>query len=89
MTNATYRRLSVSAQSTWKKSAARSTAAWARRNTRQDPVLVENPAVAVDLVFHAGCRYSLISPASLGRSWIWSIRTGKGRMACTTYDRSL
>ena len=37
MTNATYRRLSVSAQSTWKKSVARSVAAWARRKTRQDP----------------------------------------------------
>src|SRR5579863_4034195 len=37
-----------------------------------------NPAVAVDLVFHAGCWYSLISPASLGRSWIRSIGTGKG-----------
>ena len=37
MTNATYRRLSVNAQSTWKKSAARSVAAWARRKTRQDP----------------------------------------------------
>jgi hypothetical protein len=36
MTNATYRRLSVNAQSTWKKSAARSVAAWARRKTRQD-----------------------------------------------------
>lgn len=32
-----------------------------------DRVLVENSAVAVDLVFHAGW-YSLISPASLGRS---------------------
>ena len=37
MTNATYRRLSVSAQSTWKKSVARSVAAWARRKARQDP----------------------------------------------------
>src|SRR5579859_6973010 len=41
-------------------------------------VLVENLAVAVDLVFHAGCWYSLISPASLGRSWIRLIGTGKG-----------
>jgi hypothetical protein len=42
------------------------------------PVLVENSAIAVDLVFHAGCWYSLISPASLGRSWIRSARTGRG-----------
>jgi hypothetical protein len=37
MTNATYRRLSVTAQSTWKKSVARSVPAWVRRKTRQDP----------------------------------------------------
>ena len=43
-----------------------------------DLVLVENSAIAVDLVFHADCWYSLISPASLGRSWIRSVRTGKG-----------
>ena len=41
-------------------------------------VLVENSNIAVDLVFHAGCWYSLISPASLGRSWIRSVRMGKG-----------
>ncbi len=28
-------------------------------------------------MFHAGCWYSLTSPASLGRSWIRSVRTGK------------
>jgi hypothetical protein len=39
------------------------------------PVLVENSAIAVDLVFHADYWYSLISPASLGRSWIRSART--------------
>jgi hypothetical protein len=42
------------------------------------PVLVDNAATAVDLVFHAERWYSLISPASLGRSWIWSVRAGKG-----------
>src|SRR5882762_5841215 len=49
----------------------------ARRDT-ESPVLVENSAIAVDLVFHADCWYSLISPASLGRSWIRSARTGRG-----------
>jgi hypothetical protein len=42
------------------------------------PVLVDNAATAVDLVFHAERWYYLISPASLGRSWIWSVRAGKG-----------
>ena len=35
------------------------------------PVLVENSAASSDLGFHAACRYSLISPASLVRRWIW------------------
>jgi YD repeat-containing protein len=48
--------------------------------TTTAPVLVENSATAVDLVFHVGCWYSLISPASLGRSWNRSARVGKGRM---------
>ena len=33
-------------------------------------VLVENSGTSADLVFHAVCRYSLISPASLVRRWI-------------------
>jgi hypothetical protein len=45
------------------------------------PVLVENCAIAVELVFHAGCWYSVISPASLGRGWIGSVGTGKGSTA--------
>jgi hypothetical protein len=47
----------------------------------QVPELVENSAIAVELVFHADCWYSLISPASLGRSWIRSAGTGKGSTA--------
>ena len=42
------------------------------------PGLVGNFAIAVGLVLHAGCWCSLISPASLGRSWIRSAGTGKG-----------
>jgi hypothetical protein len=34
------------------------------------PVLVENSATSAELGFHAICRYSLISPASLVRRWI-------------------
>jgi 23S rRNA A1618 N6-methylase RlmF len=50
-----------------------------------DPVLIENSAIAVDLVFHAGCWYSLMSPASLGRSWIRSVRTGKGSTSGSSF----
>ncbi len=48
-------------------------------------LLVENSAIAVDLVFHAGCWYSLMSPASLGRSWIRSVRTGKGSTSGSSF----
>jgi hypothetical protein len=41
------------------------------------PVLVENSATSADLVFHAACRYSLISPASLVRRWIRVAGPGK------------
>ena len=41
------------------------------------PVLVENSAASADLGFHAACRYSLISPASLVRRWIWVGEAGK------------
>jgi len=41
------------------------------------PVLVENSAASADLGCHAACRYSLISPASLVRRWIWVGEAGK------------
>jgi hypothetical protein len=41
------------------------------------PVLVENSATSAELGFHAVCRYSLISPASLVRRWIWAAGPGK------------
>ena len=41
------------------------------------PVLVENSATSGDLVFHAACPYSLISPASLVRRWIRVAGPGK------------
>jgi hypothetical protein len=49
------------------------------------PVLVENSTIAVDLVFHAGCWYSLMSPASLGRSWIRSVLPGKGSTSGSSF----
>jgi hypothetical protein len=52
---------------------------------RRWPVLVENSAVAVDLMFHAGCWYSLMSPASLGRSWVRSVRPEKGRTSGSSF----
>jgi hypothetical protein len=41
------------------------------------PVLVENSATGAELGFHAACRYSLISPASLARRWIPVAEPGK------------
>jgi hypothetical protein len=41
------------------------------------PVLVENSATSAGLVFHAACRYSLISPASLARRSTRAAGTGK------------
>ena len=41
------------------------------------PVLVENSGTSADLGFHAVCRYSLISPASLARRWIRAAGPGK------------
>jgi hypothetical protein len=41
------------------------------------PVLVENSATGTGLGFHAACRYSLISPASLVRRWIRVAGMGK------------
>ena len=43
-----------------------------------NPVLVENSATGAELGFHSACRYSLISPASLARRWIWAGRDGEG-----------
>ena len=43
------------------------------------PVLAGNFAIAVGLVFHAGCCYSLISPASLSRSRIRPAGDGEGQ----------
>src|SRR5690242_3000217 len=40
-------------------------------------VLVENSAAGTGLGFHAVCRYSLISPASLVWRWIQVTRPGK------------
>src|SRR5215472_9533545 len=42
-----------------------------------NPVLVENSATRAELGFHAVCRYSLISPASLVRRRIWVAGPGK------------
>jgi hypothetical protein len=42
-----------------------------------DPVLVENSAANAGLGFHADCRYSLISPASLARRSTRAAGTGK------------
>ena len=41
------------------------------------PVLVENSATTAGLGFHADCRYSLISPASLARRSTRAAGTGK------------
>jgi len=40
-------------------------------------VMVENSATGAGLGFHAACRYSLMSPASRARRWIWAAGTGK------------
>jgi len=34
---------------------------------------------------HAACRYSLISPASLARRWIWAGGTGKAMMSGSSF----
>jgi hypothetical protein len=47
------------------------------RESRDTPVLVENSATGTGLDFHAACRYSLISPASLARRWIRAVGPGK------------
>ena len=44
---------------------------------RRLPVPIENSATSADLGFHAACRYSLISPASLDRRRIRAAGTGK------------
>jgi hypothetical protein len=41
------------------------------------PLLVENSATTAGLGFHADCRYSLISPASLARRSTRAAGTGK------------
>src|SRR5579859_3266505 len=65
--NATYRRLSVTAQSTWKKSAARSVPAWARRNTRQHPSFSRwrRDAVHPQDLADGGGGYPVAEPAQL------------------------
>ena len=45
------------------------------------PVLVENSATGAGLSFHAACSYSLISPASLARRWIWVAGTGRAMIS--------
>jgi alkyl hydroperoxide reductase subunit AhpC len=46
-------------------------------NAKARTVLVENSATSAGLGFHAACRYSLISPASLVRRWIRAGGMGK------------
>jgi hypothetical protein len=58
------------------KKAARKIARGAVRRVF-DPVLIENSGTSADLGFHAICRYSLISPASLVRRWMRVAGTGK------------